>query len=65
MSNFNKSAITDHAMTENDIIDWEGAKLIEKEPNKRTRQVKEAIGIRKTKTPMNIDEGNYELPRVR
>ena len=57
MSNYNKSPITDHAMTENDIIDWEGAKIIDKEQNKRTRQLKEAIWIRKTKIPMNRDEG--------
>ena len=62
MSNFNKSALTDHATTENHIIDWEGAKIIDKEPNKRTRQAKEAIWIRKTKTQMNRDKGGYELP---
>ena len=27
MSNFNKSILADHAVTENDIIDWEGAKI--------------------------------------
>jgi len=27
MSNFNKSALTDHATTGNHIIDWEGAKI--------------------------------------
>ena len=64
MSNFNKSAITDHATTENHIIDWEGAKIIDKEPNKRKRQVIESIWIRKTKTSMNRDGGNYELPHV-
>ncbi|KAK2176307.1 hypothetical protein NP493_672g01011 [Ridgeia piscesae] len=62
----NKSAltVTDHAMTENHIIDWEGAIIIEKEPNRRTRQIKEAIWIRKTKTPTNRDEGNDQLPHV-
>ena len=65
MSNFNKSAITDHATTENNnIIDWEGAKIIDKDPNKRTRHVKESIWIRKTKISMNRDEGNYELPHM-
>ena len=65
MSDFNKSAITDHATTEsNNIIDREGAKIVDKEPNKRTRQVKESIWIRKTKTSMNRDQGNYELPHV-
>ena len=64
MSNFNKSALTEHATTENHIIDWDGTKIIDKEPNRRTRQIKEAIWIRKTKTPMNRDEGNYELSHV-
>ncbi|KAK2157858.1 hypothetical protein NP493_1847g00032 [Ridgeia piscesae] len=54
----------DHATTDNHIKGWEGAKIIDKEPNKRTRQVKEAIWIRKTKTQMNRDEGKYEIPHV-
>ena len=29
MSNFNKSALTDNATTENHIIDWKGAKIID------------------------------------
>ena len=64
MSNFNKSALTDHAMTENHITDWEEAKIIDKEPNKRTRQVKDAFWIRKTKTSMDRDEGRYGLHHV-
>ena len=36
MSNFNKSALTDHATTEIHIIDWEGAKIIDKESNRIT-----------------------------
>ena len=56
MSNFNKSVLTDHSTAEHHIIDWERAK--------RTQQIKEAIWTRKTKTPMNKDEGNYELPHV-
>ena len=38
--------------------------IIDQQPYKTTRQVKEAIWIRKTKTPMNRDEGSYELPHV-
>ena len=64
MSNFNKSAPTDHATNENHIADCEGAKLIDKEPNGRTRQIKDATWIRKTTITMNRDEGNYELPHV-
>ena len=46
------------------IIDWEGAKIIDKEPKKLNRQIKEAIWTRITKTPLNREEGNYELPDV-
>ena len=58
MRNFNKSALIDHAMTENHTIDWDGVKFIDKEPNRRTRQIKEAIWIRKTKTAKNRDKGS-------
>ena len=60
MSIFNKSALIDHATTESHIIDLEGGKVIDKESNKRTRQLKAAIWIRRTKTPMNRDEGNVQ-----
>ena len=64
MSTINKSALTDHATTENHIIDWEGVNIVDKEPNRRIRHIKEAIWIRKARTPINRDEGNYELPHV-
>jgi len=43
MSNFNKSALTDHAKMKNHSIDWEGAKIIDREPNRRTQQRMESI----------------------
>ena len=61
MPTINKAALTDHATTENNSIDWEGVKIVDKDPN---RYIKEAIWIRKTRTPINRDEGNYELPHV-
>ena len=64
MSTINKSALTDHATTENHIIDWDGVNNVDKEPNRRIRHIKEAIWIRKARTPINRDEGNYELPHV-
>ena len=39
MSNVNKSAQTDRALTET----WEGTKTIDKETKRRTRQGKDAI----------------------
>ena len=43
MSTINISALTDHAKTENHIIDWEGEKIVDNEPNLRIRHVNEAI----------------------
>ena len=60
MSNIDKSTLTDHAMTENHIINWEGVNIVDKEPGRRTQQVKEAIWIRK----INRIEGSHELPHV-
>ena len=59
-----KSAITDHADRHNCVIDWEGAKKVDKETNRCARWIKEAIWIRKTKQTMNRDEGGYRLSHV-
>jgi uncharacterized protein YjbK len=58
---YNKSAITDHTTQENHVIDWNNIKIVAKESDLRTRQIKEAIWIRKEKSPMNRDEGAYKL----
>ena len=41
-----KSAITDHAHRNNCLTDWEGAKVINRECNRDTGWIKEAIWIR-------------------
>jgi len=38
----NKSAITDHVAKENHVINWSGAKILEREGHRKTRQVKES-----------------------
>ena len=48
MYTLNKFALTDKSTTENHIIDWKVEKIIDKVPNRITRQIKEAIWIRKT-----------------
>ena len=48
-----KSAITDHANRNNCIIDWEGAKEIDRERNRNARWIKEAYG-----------RGGYRLSHV-
>jgi len=50
-----KSAVTDHAITVNHVIDWDQAK-VDRENNKMDRWVKEAIHIRKEEdNSMNRD----------
>ena len=58
----NKSAITDHVAKENHVIDWFGAKILDREGHRRTRQLKESIRIRKEASCMNRDAGAYNLP---
>ncbi len=63
-SEWNKSAMTDHANTNNHEINWEGSKIIDKENNEKTRRIKESIHIRKTPQNMNRDEGGHGLSHL-
>jgi len=58
----NKSAITDHVAKENQVINWSGVKILEREGHRKTRQVEESIWIRKEPNCMNSDGGAYNLP---
>jgi len=62
---FHKSAITDHVAQENHVIDWEGAKILDRDSNTFSRKIREAIQIRKkgAKT-INRDEGSVSLDHV-
>ena len=51
----NKSAITDHVAKENHVIDWSGAKILDRESRRKTRQLKESICVRKEVNCMNRD----------
>ena len=60
-----KSAITDHIAQENHIIDWEGAKVLDKDSNSFTRKIREAIQIRRRgANSLNRDDGVYLLDHV-
>ena len=60
-----KSALAEHAIKLNHVIDWEGVQTIERESNYRMRGIKEAIHIRKNPLNMNRPHGDrYLLPRV-
>ena len=61
MSEYNKSALTDHSSQLNHVIDWDNVKIMDKDSNDRSRLIKEAIWIRKEGAPMNRDEGAYKL----
>ena len=57
------SALTDHAVKEIHVIDWESAKIVEKEREDLARGIKEAIYIRKLPN-LNRDEGRYHLSHL-
>jgi len=38
-----KSAITDHAVEENHVIDWDKAKVVDREAQRQTRWIKKAL----------------------
>jgi len=50
-----KSAITDQVVEENHVIDWDKAKVVDRESQRQTRWIKEALWIRKTPTSCNLD----------
>ena len=54
-----KSAITDHQNVNNHEIDWERAKILERESDWRMRKTKEAIRIRTEGAVMNRDQGTF------
>jgi len=45
------------------VIDWDKAKVTDRESDKSDRHIREAIWIRKTDN-MNRDEGSYQLSHV-
>jgi len=56
-----KSAITDHAVEENHVVDWDKAKVVDEEAQREIKWIKEALWIRKTPMCMNRDAGSYQL----
>ena len=63
ITEFSKSAITDHARQLNHVIDWDSAKIVAREADWKIRGIKEAITIRRT-INMNRDEGRYTLSHL-
>ena len=60
-----KSAISDHAARTNHVINWEATKILGREHHKRSREVREAMEIRKRGSwTMNREEGTFLLSHV-
>ena len=60
-----KSALAEHSVTMNHVIDWEGVKTLERVPDWHMRGIKEAIHIRQTPNNLNRPQGErYLLPNV-
>ena len=59
---YSKSVLTDHANQANHTIDWKKTTVIDREQDRPTRWIKEAVHIRKEgHWAMNRDEGSYQL----
>ena len=60
-----KSAISDHVARANHVIDWDEATILGREHNRRAREIREAMEIRKRgdKT-LNREEGTFLLSHV-
>ena len=61
LSEQNKSALTDHASHDNHVINWPASTILDRESDKSTRWIKEAVHIRKGRQSLNRDEGSYTL----
>ena len=65
ISEVHKSAIADHTAQENHLIDWDSAKILDREEHRPTRWIKEAIRIRQAGDQLlNRDGGNHDLPHL-
>jgi len=52
----------DHVAKDNHVIDWAGAKILDRASHQKTRQLREFIHIHKEVNCMNRDGGAYSLP---
>ena len=60
-----KSAISDHVARVNHVINWDDAKILGKEHDKKAREIREAIEIRRRGAKrLNREEGTYLLSHV-
>ncbi len=53
-----------HVARENHIIDWDSARILDKEEHKKIRWIREAIWIRSRDSTMNRDGGTYIMSHI-
>jgi len=59
---YSKSTLTDHANQANHTINWKKTTVIDREQNRPTRWIKEAVhSCKEGHRAMNRDEGSYQL----
>ena len=63
VTEIHKSAVSEHVVQENHVIDWDNVKIVDREQDRKTRWIKEAIAIRREGPGgvFNRDEGQYPL----
>ena len=61
LTEHNKSALTDHEIRQNHVINWSQATVIDREPQRFTRWIKDAIHTQKEEQAIDRDEGSYQL----
>ena len=62
LTEHNKSALTDHVTQENHLINWSDASIIDRELDRLSRWIKEAVHIRKEgQRAINRDEESFTL----
>ena len=62
LTEHNKSALTNHATQENHLINLSDASIIDREPDRLSRWIKEAVHIRNEgQRAVNRDEGSFTL----
>jgi len=65
LSEQNKSTLTDHASHDKHAINWPAATIFDRESDKGTRWIKQAVYIRKEgQQSLNQDEGSYTLSHM-
>ena len=61
----NKSAVTDHCVLNNHVIDWNNTKILDHDNRLETRWIRESLHIKKAgRNAMNRDMGQHPTPEV-